>query len=167
VSARDRIASATDSPMKARIALAAPASLPALLAALLLTCPPAGASESMPSRLYEVTIETVMPHLEEALRYATTRETRCLGPRGLFTAFPILRHESLKGCTLGQERRDADSASFVLICEGGNGTTGAARWRIDGNPLTGILDVKLGGKNMTFSQRVTAKPVGSCPPDAK
>jgi hypothetical protein len=27
----------------------------------------------------------------------------------------------------------------------------------------GQLDVKLGGKNMTFFQRVTAKPLGQCP----
>ena len=34
-------------------------------------------------------------------------------------------------------------------------------------PVTGMLTVKLGGKNMTFSQRVTARRLGGCPPEGK
>src|ERR1700726_272927 len=63
-----------------------------------LTCSQARASESMPPRLYEVITETMMPHLEENLRYATTRQNRCLGRQELSSAFPILSHTSLKGC---------------------------------------------------------------------
>lgn len=64
-------------------------SLCGLLTFPLLVCPHAGASESMPPRVYEVTTETGMPHLEENLRYATTREKRCLSHQELSSAFPI------------------------------------------------------------------------------
>lgn len=117
--------------------------------------------------LYEVTTETLMPHLEEALRYATTRETRCLTHQDLASAFPVLRHDSLKGCRLDPETADKASVSYFLICGSTSGTTGAARWQRDGDRLRGTLDVRLGGKNMTFSQRVTATTVGPCPTAAK
>jgi hypothetical protein len=113
--------------------------------------------------LYHLTVETGMPHLEEALRYAVTQETRCLAPKDLATAFPVLEHVSLQGCHLGEESRQGDQVSYTLLCNGGHGTTGNATWELSSKHMTGTLHVKLGGKNMTFYQRVTAVAVGQCP----
>jgi hypothetical protein len=121
------------------------------------------ASETMPARLYEVVTETSMPHLEENLRYAVTRENRCLAGEDLATAFPVLKSASLADCKLRHQGRRDDEVSFVLVCEGGHGTTGSANWRVGERSMVGTLSVKLGGKNMTFSQRLTAKPLGQCP----
>lgn len=121
------------------------------------------ASETTPARLYEVITETGMPHLEENLRYAVTRENRCLTDDELVSVFPILQHPSLADCELRHERRDAHAVSYLLICDGGHGTTGNASWRVGEQLIIGQLSVKLGGKNMTFFQRVTAKPLGQCP----
>jgi len=49
-----------------------------------------------------------------------------------------------------------------LVCEGGHGTTGRAIWQLGRTHSVGTLSVKLGGKNMTFSQRVTARALGAC-----
>ena len=121
------------------------------------------ASETMPARLYEVVTETGMPHLEENLRYAVTRENRCLTGEDLASAFPILKSASLADCKLRHESRHGDAVSYLLVCDGGHGTTGSARWRVGEQLMVGTLNVKLGGKNMTFFQRVTAKPLGQCP----
>jgi hypothetical protein len=121
------------------------------------------ASETTAARLYEVITETGMPHLEENLRYAVTRENRCLTDEELVSAFSILQSASLADCKLRHERRDANIDSYLLVCEGGHGTTGNANWRVGEPLIVGQLDVKLGGKNMTFFQRVTAKPLGQCP----
>lgn len=113
--------------------------------------------------MYEVTTETGMPHLEENLRYSTTHERHCVTePEALATAFPVLRHVSLKGCRLGNETRQGDTVSYVLACAGGHGTTGDATWELGEHEMIGTLHVKLGGKNMTFYQRVTAVAVGQC-----
>jgi hypothetical protein len=120
------------------------------------------ASQSMPSGLYEVTTETSMPHLEENLRYSTTHERRCLAHQDLSVVFPVLAHPALKGCTLGNEAREGDVISYALLCDGGHGTTGAAVWQLGEGHISGTLRVKLGGKNMTFHQRVTATHVGRC-----
>ena len=110
--------------------------------------------------LYELTAETGMPNLEENLRYAVTREERCLTESELLTSFPVLSHPSLAGCQLGDEQRENDVVTLTLSC--GNDTSGAARWRVGSSVLQGTLTVKLGGKNMTFFQRLTAKRVGQC-----
>ncbi len=108
-----------------------------------------------------------MPHLEENLRYATTREKRCLNHQELSSAFPILSHVSLKGCELDNEYRREDAVYYLLVCEGGHGTTGTARWYFGADQMRGTLEVKIGCKNMTFQQRITAKPLGACVSEAK
>jgi hypothetical protein len=134
-----------------------------LLLLTIMSALPVRASDFLPARLYEVTIETVMPHLEENLRYTTTHAKNCITLESLATLFPILDHPVLMGCKLGAEARQADSVSYRLVCSGGHGTTGNALWQLGGDQIRGRLDVKLGGKNMTFSQSVTAKPLGPCP----
>jgi uncharacterized protein DUF3617 len=121
------------------------------------------ASDFLPPRLYDVTIETVMPHLEENLRYTTTHQKSCITLENLSAVFPILNHPALAGCTLGAEARQTDSVSYRLVCSGGHGTMGNALWQLGKDQIRGRLDVKLGGKNMTFSQSVTAKTLGPCP----
>jgi hypothetical protein len=130
-------------------------------------CAPARAADAPPVRLYEITTETGMPHLEENLRYAITHEERCLSEEQLFVGFPVLNHVALRDCTLSPEGRNAEAVSYLLACNGGHGTTGHALWRLDEAQLRGRLDVKLGGKNMTFYQRVTARPLGACVAEAQ
>ena len=95
-------------------------------------------------------------------RDATTREKRCLDHQELSPAFPILNDPSLKGCKLDKESRHEDTVSYPLVCEGGHGTTGTAIWYLGADQIRGTLDVRLGGKNMTFYQRITAQPMGKC-----
>lgn len=114
-------------------------------------------------RLYLVTTETLMPHLEENLRYTTERSQRCLDRKYLGSAFPILHHPSLASCQLQEQESGERVLSYVLACENSSGTTGTAVWRLEENSLHGTLNVKLGGKNMTFSQRITATLLGACP----
>jgi len=124
---------------------------------------PVGGSDADPPQFYELTTETGMPHLEENLRYANTTRRQCLALSQLTTAFPILRHPALEGCKLESERHQPQSLSYQLVCSGGHGTTGAAVWHLGEHRIRGTLDVKLGGKNMTFFQRITAIPLGKCP----
>ena len=134
---------------------------------VLLTTGELRADESPPRQLFEITTETGMPHLEENLRYATTREEKCLSEDELFIRFPVLHHVALSDCELDPESRAAQQASYRLECTGGHGTTGGAVWRLGEHQFRGRLDVKLGGKNMTFYQTVTALPLGACLVDSE
>jgi hypothetical protein len=134
------------------------------LVLLVLPAASTDAAEMFPTRLYEVTTETGMPHLEENLRYTVTREKHCLTHQELAAAFPILSHPALKGCRLTDETHGKGTFSYSLVCTGGHGTTGEATWHVGEHQIRGTLNVKLGGKNMTFYQRVTALPLGACKP---
>jgi hypothetical protein len=112
--------------------------------------------------LYEVITETGMPHLEENLRYATRVERQCMDARDLMTSFWMLGDVSLQDCELVKLSEDPETALYQLKCSGGHGTTGSARWQFSPNVVSGTLQVRLGGKNMTFYQRITAKPLGKC-----
>lgn len=105
-----------------------------------------------------------MPNLEENLRYATARERRCLRAHEISSVFPVLRHPSLEGCKLAEESRHGDAIRYVLVCASPEVATGAAR--LDGGPdrVAGVLEVKMGGKNMTFTQRIEAVRRGECEP---
>ena len=104
-----------------------------------------------------------MPHLEENLRYTTRHSKRCLTDQALSTFFPVLRHPSLRGCRLQGELRDGDTTTSRLVCDHADGATGEAVWHVEEHRVRGVLNVKLGGKNMTFYQRITAIPLGGCP----
>jgi hypothetical protein len=112
--------------------------------------------------LYRLTVETGMPHLEENLRYATVDETRCLTRSDLATVFPVLKHPALQDCALRLQSENDNSVTYVLACTGSHGTTGSARWELGAHQLRGLLNVRLGGKNMTFYQRITATEAGQC-----
>jgi hypothetical protein len=129
-----------------------------------LCCAPVTPAQPFAPRLYEVRTETGLPHLEESLRYATTHSKLCIGRAQLATAFPILEHEALRGCKLDHEHSAASSVHLLLSCEAGNSTTGAAEWQVDELGIRGTLDIKLGGKNMTFYQRISGRPIGGCVP---
>lgn len=122
----------------------------------------AQATEPAPRQLYEMRTETGMPHLEYNLRYAVVKEQRCLNPQDLSTAFWMLNDVSLQDCVLERTRQQADSADYTLVCKGGHGTSGTAQWQLAPERLSGTLNVRLGGKNMTFYQRIEARPVGAC-----
>ena len=134
-----------------------------ILAAVPFVVPEVAPAAEMIPQLYEVTTETGMPHLEENLRYATRIERGCMNPRQLTKAFPMLRDVSLQDCELVETEEEAhDILLYRLQCSGGHGTMGSARWDFGSSTITGTLSVRLGGKNMTFYQRITARPLGKC-----
>ena len=120
------------------------------------------AAEVLPPQVYELTTETGMPHLEENLRYTTHHERVCLTHQALSAVFPVLEHPALRGCRLQDEVRRTDAIYYTLVCSGGHGTTGQAVWHTGPRSYRGTLNIRLGGKNMTFYQRITAIPVGAC-----
>jgi hypothetical protein len=75
----------------------------------------------------------------------------------------MLNDVSLQDCKLVKVPEEETNATLYLLkCDGGHGTTGDARWQLGSDAIAGTLNVRLGGKNMTFYQRITAKPLGVC-----
>lgn len=131
-----------------------------------LALPAAWASNA---RSYDVDATMVMPHLEE-MRRQVSHHTRCVKddmPDGLF---PVLDQHALRGCRLGypkaQTHESGERRDYVLVCASARVASGTASIERTDDQLVGLLTVKMGGKNMTFSQRVEARRGAPCTPSA-
>jgi len=102
---------------------------------------------------YDLTIETVLPHLEEALRYATIRTHQCLRQPDATSMFPLLRHQAFTGCSLVPDASTGDAVRFILQCKNPQAASGSAAFEVDAAHVSALLEVKMGGKNMTLSQK--------------
>jgi hypothetical protein len=51
---------------------------------------------------------------------------------------------------------------FLLQCQNPEAASGVARLTMQPHEFHGLLEVKMGGKNMTLSQRITAPRLGPC-----
>ena len=111
---------------------------------------------------YDLTIETALPHLEEALRYATTHTHQCLREPDPTAAFPLLRHQAFAGCSLVPHANAADVVRFTLQCKNPEAASGSAAFEVGASYVSAVLEVKMGAKNMTLSQRLYGPRVGPC-----
>lgn len=112
---------------------------------------------------YTIRSNMVMPHLEE-MRRITAEETGCLRQDNPLALFPVMRQPALHGCTFRFGEAHDASFQYVLVCETARVATGTAELSHRGDTVVGNLAVKMGGKNMTFSQSVRAQRTGDCTP---
>lgn len=113
---------------------------------------------------YVLAVQMILPHLDE-MRRITVRDERCLTAGQVAGLFPVFDQPALRGCKLEYPKRGAESTDYVLVCESARVATGNARVTVESDgALLGQLQVKMGGKNMTFSQHSIARRTGDCSP---
>ena len=111
---------------------------------------------------YEVSVETSLPNLEENLRYTNTHYRQCIGTQDVTTLFPILHLETFTGCILEDEQALGNQVGFTLNCQNTEAATGTAHINVHTDSIYGVLNIKMGGKNMTFTQRIKGNRLGIC-----
>ena len=116
---------------------------------------------------YDLTTQTFLPHLEEPLRYATTRTRQCLREPDATSVFPILQHPAFSGCSLVPRTKAYDGLSFTLLCTNPEAASGSAVFEASASYISAVLELKMGGKNMTLSQRLYGPRVGPCSESGK
>ena len=134
----------------------------ALAPGLVCAAPTSTDTLTVAAGLYDITTETVLPHLEDNLRDAKTRTQQCLGRPNATSLFPLLRHQAFTGCALTRHGARDDEETFTLVCANPQAATGQARFRVGAASLEGVLELKMGGKNMTLSQRIRGPRIGAC-----
>lgn len=103
-----------------------------------------------------------MPHLAENLRYTTTHSQQCLDQLNAASLFPILSQPSFAQCKLVQSSRALDNSVFELVCQNQSAATGTALFVINRESFRATLNVKMGGKNMKFSQHISGSKISAC-----
>ena len=116
----------------------------------------------LPAGVYEIKAETELPNLRESLRYATTHTKQCLNKPAASSLFPVLKLVSFVGCDLVANDQKTNQNEFELVCENAQAAYGKASFEFSKNKFYAVLSVKMGGKNMRFSQRVTGNRVSAC-----
>lgn len=115
---------------------------------------------------YVLAVQMILPHLDE-MRRITVRDERCLTAGQVAGLFPVFDQPALRGCKLEYPKRGAESTDYVLVCESARVATGTAHIiTAEDGAIFGLLEVKMGGKNMTFTQRSVAERLGECPSPA-
>lgn len=116
---------------------------------------------------YQIAATMVMPHLDE-MRRQVTQHSRCVKDDAPSDLFPVLEQHALRGCRLDYpksiEKLDGTRRDYVLVCASARVASGTASIDETGENLIGTLAVKMGGKNMTFSQRIEAHRGTRCVP---
>jgi hypothetical protein len=112
---------------------------------------------------YEVTVRLELRHVEMTALKVTTI---CVsgdntGTRGLVA---LSENNPLARCPAPNVRQDGHTLTFDIICPGGNQGVGSARYTIARQRFTGVVAMKMGGKNMTMTERQTGHRVGDCKP---
>jgi len=111
---------------------------------------------------YSIKTNILMPHLEHSLRFANTDAHQCLNQPNATSLFPVLKHASFNDCALIRKQPSAVSEEFNLICANPEAATGTVRFIINDKSFRGTLKIKMGGKNMKFSQQIRGSRIGEC-----
>lgn len=120
----------------------------------------AGTPPLLPAGEYALSSQMQMPHLDE-MRRIVDHHTRCLGDDDLHGLFPVMAQPALRGCQFGFPQARDEGLRYVLVCQSARVATGTAELSRTRAGVVGHLRIKMGGKNMTFAQRVEARRLGT------
>ena len=74
----------------------------------------------------------------------------------------LSENNPLARCPASDIRQDGDTLTFEIICPGGNQAVGSARYTIAPQRFTGVIAMKMGGKNMTMTEYQVGGRIGNC-----
>jgi len=81
------------------------------------------------------------------------------------TVLPVksqCQHASFTGCALVRKQTSTLLEEFDLVCANPEAASGGVRFSIGDKTFHGTLKIKMGGKNMKFSQQIHGSRIGAC-----
>lgn len=109
---------------------------------------------------YEVQMKMELPHVEDMGIQKTA--TVCIIDGGAHGIVVLSESNPLARCPASDIKQTGDELTFDLICEGHNQAVAWAKFRLGPDWFAGAFDMKMGGKNMTMTERQTGHRVGAC-----
>ena len=124
-----------------------------------------GAAETvLQPGLYEVTFTLELPNvIATGIGPGTLR--RCVTPDDLRTgnAFGVLGDNPIRACPLKHYDISTDRAQYRIECPGPNTPSATGAFELTATSYRGVINMNMGGKNMTMSERQRGRRVGACP----
>lgn len=109
---------------------------------------------------YEVQMTLRLPHVEDSGVQKTS--TICISDSGTRGIVVLSENNPLARCPPSNIKLVDDVLTFDLVCEGHNQAVAWARFQLSQDRFSGVFDMKMGGKNMTMSERQIGHRVGAC-----
>jgi hypothetical protein len=133
----------------------------AVVTAMAVTTALAEERSSLLSGEYEVRLRFELPHAEDVAVSKTARicVTEDADTQGLIV---LSDNNPLSRCPPSNIRRDGQSLTFDLICAGHNQAVARASFALRGDRFDGVIAMKMGGKNMTMTERQSGRRIGAC-----
>ncbi|WP_334150494.1 DUF3617 domain-containing protein [Hyphomicrobium sp.] len=109
---------------------------------------------------YEVEMRLELPHVEDMAVSKTA--TICVTDSETHGIAVLSDNNPLTRCPASNIRHQGDTLTFDLVCEGRNQAIAWAKFTLGPDRFRGAFDMKMGGKNMTMSERQSGHRVGDC-----
>ena len=110
---------------------------------------------------YEVEVRLELPHVED-IGFSKTADI-CVNEIGTHGLAVLSDNNPLVRCPASDVQEDGDTLTFDLVCEGHNQAVARAKFSLMGDRFDGAFEMKMGGKNMTMTERQTGHRTGPCP----
>jgi hypothetical protein len=108
---------------------------------------------------YQVSVRLELRHVAMA---APKLATICVSETGSPGLMVLSDNNPLARCPAVNTHQDGDALTFEIICPGGNQAVASARYTIAPQSFTGVIAMKMGGKNMTMTEYQEGRRVGDC-----
>lgn len=109
---------------------------------------------------YEVQMRLELPHIEDMGVQKTAKV--CITSSGTHGIVVLSENNPLVRCPASNINERGGELTFDLICEGHNQAVARAKFDLFPGRFSGAFDMKMGGKNMTMTERQSGKRVGDC-----
>ena len=109
---------------------------------------------------YDVEMRLELPHLEDMGTQKTAKV--CITDDGTHGIVVLSENNPLVRCPPSNIKQVGDELTFDLVCEGHNQAVAHAKFRLWPDRFAGAFDMKMGGKNMTMTERQTGRRIGAC-----
>jgi len=111
---------------------------------------------------YDVGVRLELPHVENAGTAKTSTLCVTNGADGTHGLKVLSDNNPLADCPASEVQERDGTLKFRIVCPGGNAAVASASYEISADAFTGVISMKMGGKNMTMTERQQGRRVGAC-----
>jgi len=101
-----------------------------------------------------------LPHVEDMNVQRAAKV--CITETGTHGIIVLSENNPLVHCPAENIKESAGELTFDVICEGHNQAVASAKFKLYRERFDGAFNMKMGGKNMTMTERQSGKRVGDC-----
>jgi len=111
---------------------------------------------------YEVSVRLELPHVEDMGARKVTRICVTGSDGGTHGLVVLSDNNPLARCPASDVRESGGTLTFEIVCPGANAAVGSAKYALRAHDFDGVIAMKMGGKNMTMTERQSGRRAGTC-----